>query len=145
MPSPIPAAIYMTSKNVAIDGIVFTVSTHQRAVTRQNVFFPKKECKSLDKKEINDLYSRASAKHHKLFDLISLTITSEDKLDDTYTLKMLIEHMRSYHAGYEMDDVYKIISWGVYPITDELKINRGSKDLYADYSNISVEYVAKSN
>jgi hypothetical protein len=41
--------------------------------------------------------------------------------------------------------VYKIISWGVDPITDELKINRGSKDLYADYSNISVEHVAKSN
>jgi hypothetical protein len=44
-----------------------------------------------------------------------------------------------------MDNVYKIISWGVDPTTNELKINGRSKDLYADYSNISVEDVAKSN
>jgi hypothetical protein len=58
---------------------------------------------------------------------------------------MLIEHMRSSHADYEMDDVYKIISWGVDPTTNNLKINGGSKDLYSDYSNISVEEVAQSN
>jgi hypothetical protein len=88
---------------------------------------------------------RATAKHHKLFDLISLAITSEDKLDDTYTFEMLIEHMRSSHADYEMDDVYKLISWGMYPMTNELKINGGTKFLYADFSNISVEDVKKSN
>jgi hypothetical protein len=66
-------------------------------------------------------------------------------LDDTYNIEMLIEHMQSYHADYEMDDVYKIIRWGVDHITDELKINFGSKDFYADYSNISVEDIAKSN
>jgi hypothetical protein len=70
-------------------------------------------------------------------------ITSEDKLDDTYNLEILIDHMRSYNAGYEMDDVYKIISWGVDPPTNDLKINGGSKNLYSDYSNISVEYVAQ--
>jgi hypothetical protein len=31
------------------------------------------------------------------------------------------------------------------PITDELKINEVSTYLYSDYSNISVENVAKSN
>jgi hypothetical protein len=101
----------MTSKNVAIGGITFTVSTTQKTATRQTVLFPKKERKTLDKKERNDLYARDTAKHHKLFDLISLAITSEDKLDDTCNLDMLIEHMRSSHDYYEMDDVYKIISW----------------------------------
>jgi hypothetical protein len=84
----------MTSKNVVIDGITFNVSTTQKAVTRQTVLFPKKQRKTLDIKERNDLYARAAAKHHKLFDLISLAITSKDKLDDTYNLEMLIEHMR---------------------------------------------------
>jgi hypothetical protein len=93
----------------------------------------------------NDLYARATAKHHKLFDFISLAITSEDKLDDTYNLEMLVEHMRSSHGDYEMGDVFKIINWGIEPISGDLQINGRSKDLYSDYSNLSVESVAKSN
>jgi hypothetical protein len=123
MPSPIPALINMNLKKIIIDGITFTVSTTQNAVTRQTVLFPKKERKTLDKKERNDLYAKATAKHHKLFDLISLAITSEDKLDDTYNLEMLIEHMISSHADYEMDGVHKIISWGVDLKTNDLQIN----------------------
>jgi hypothetical protein len=135
----------MTSKDIVIDGFTLTMSTTQKAVTQHTVLFPKKERKTLDKKERNDLYTRATAKHQKVFHLISIAITSENKLDITYNLEMLIEHTRSSHADYEMDDVYKIISGGVDPVADELKINRGPKDLYADYSNISVEDVANSN
>jgi hypothetical protein len=91
------------------------------------------------------VYAKATAKHHKLFDLISLEIIIEDKLDDTYNLEMLIEHTISSHADYEIDDVYNIISWGVDPTTNNLKVNRGSKDLYSDYSHISVEDVAQTN
>jgi hypothetical protein len=91
------------------------------------------------------LYAGTTANHHKLFDLISLVIISEDKLDVTYNLEMLIEHMRSSHADYEMDGVHKIISWGVDPTTNYMNINRDSKDLYPDYSNISVEDVAQSH
>jgi hypothetical protein len=62
------------------------------------------------------LYARTTAKHHKLFDLNSLVIISDDKLDDTYNLEMLIEHMRSSHDDYEMDGA-------VYLKTNDLKIN----------------------
>jgi hypothetical protein len=85
------------------------------------------------------LYARATAKHHEQFDLISLAITIEDKLDDTYNLEMLIEHMRSSHGDYEMGDVFKIICWGVNPATNDLQINGGTRDLYSDYSNLTVE------
>jgi hypothetical protein len=105
IPSPIPTPIDMTSKRVVIDGSTFTVSTTKKAVIPQNMLFPNKECKTLDKKERHDLYVRATAKHHKLLDLISLAITREDKLDDTYNLEMLIERMISYHDDYEMDDI----------------------------------------
>jgi hypothetical protein len=91
------------------------------------------------------LYAHASAKHHNIFDLISLAITSKDKLDDTYNLEMFIEHTRSFHGDYELGDVFKIINWGVDPISGDLQINGGSKDLYSDYSNLSVDSVAQSN
>jgi hypothetical protein len=99
----------------------------------------------LIKRRKHDVYARATAKHHKLFDLISLAITSEDKLDDTYNLEMLIVTMISSHGDYEMGDVLKIISWGVEPISGYLQINGGTKDLYSDYSNLSMESVAQSN
>jgi hypothetical protein len=135
----------MATKDVVNDGLTIKVTTVQKTVTSQTVLHPKSERATLDKKEKNDLYARTTAKHHKLFDLISLAITSEDKLDDTYNLEMLIEHMRSSHGDYEMGDVFRIISWGVDPISGDLQINGGSKDLYSDYSNLSVESVAQSN
>jgi hypothetical protein len=92
--------VIMSTKDVVIDGLTIKVTTVQKTVTSQTVLHPELERVTLDKKEKNDLYVRATAKHHKLFDLISLAITSEDKLDDTYNLEMLIEHMRSSHGDY---------------------------------------------
>jgi hypothetical protein len=93
-------SVAMTTKEVVIDGQTIKVNTVQKTVVSQTVLHPKAERASLDKKERKDLYARATAKHHKQFDLISLAITSEDKLDDTYNLEMLIEHMRSSHGEY---------------------------------------------
>jgi hypothetical protein len=138
-------SVAMTTKEVVSDGLTIKVNTVHKTVVIQTVLHPKAERASLDKKERNDLYARATAKHHKQFDLISLAITSEDKLDDTYNLEMLIEHMRSSHGDYEMGDVFKIISWGVNPATNDLQINGGTRDLYSDYSNLTVENVAQSN
>jgi hypothetical protein len=63
----------------------------------------------------------------------------------TYNLEMLIEHMISSHGDHEMGDVFKIISWGVNPATNDLQINGGTRDLYSDYSNLTVENVAQPN
>jgi hypothetical protein len=79
-------SVAMTTKEVVNDGLTIKVNTVQKTVVSQTVLHPKAERASLDKKERNDLYARATAKHHKQFDSISLAITSEDKLDDTYNL-----------------------------------------------------------
>jgi hypothetical protein len=138
-------SVAMTTEEVLIDGLTIKVHTLQKTVVSQTVLHPKAERASLDKKERNDLYARATAKHHKQFNLISLAITSKDKLDDTYNLEILIEHIRSSRGDYEMGDVFKIISWGVKPATNDLQSNGGTRDLYSDYSNLTVENVAQSN
>jgi hypothetical protein len=53
--------------------------------------------------------------------------------------------MISSHGYYEMGDVFKIISWGVAPISGDLQVNGGTKDMYSDYSNRYVESVGQSN
>jgi hypothetical protein len=97
-PSPSVTIVAMTTNDVVIDALTIKVSTVQKTVTSQTVLHPQAERATLNKKEINNLYARATEKHHKLFYLISLAITSKDKLDDTYNLEMLIEHMRSSHG-----------------------------------------------
>jgi hypothetical protein len=104
-PTPSDTFVNMTINDVTINGLTSKVSTVQKAVVSQRVLH------NLDKKERNDINVRATVNHRKLFDLISLVITSEDKLDDTYNLEMLIDYMISSHGDYEMSDVFKIISW----------------------------------
>jgi hypothetical protein len=70
--------VAMTTTEVIIDGLTIKVNTVQKAVVSQTVLHSKAERASLDKKERHDLYGRATAKHHKQFDLISLAITIED-------------------------------------------------------------------
>jgi hypothetical protein len=82
-PSPIPTPsviiVAMNKTYVIINGLSIKFSYVQKSNTSQRVLQPKAERATLDKKERNDLYARDMAKHHTLFDLISLTITSEDK------------------------------------------------------------------
>jgi hypothetical protein len=87
-PSPTPSitTVAMTTNDVIIDGLTIKVSYVQKPVKSQTVLHPKAERATLNKKEMNDLFARATATHHKLFYLISLTITREDKLDDIYNL-----------------------------------------------------------
>jgi hypothetical protein len=82
-PSPIPTPsviiVAMNKTYVIINGLSIKFSYVQKSNTSQRVLQPKAERATLDKKERNDLYARDMARHHLLFDLISLTITSEDK------------------------------------------------------------------
>jgi hypothetical protein len=68
--------VAMTKKDVVIDGLTIKLTIVQKTVTSQTVLHLKLERATLDEKERNDLYARAMVKHHKLFDLISLAITS---------------------------------------------------------------------
>jgi hypothetical protein len=88
----------MNTNDIVVDGITTKASTVQKAVTSQTVLHPKAERATLDKKERHNVYARATENHYKLFDLISLAITSDDKVEDTYNLEMLIEHIISYHG-----------------------------------------------
>jgi hypothetical protein len=140
-PSPAPSLTHvaMTINDVIFDVLTIKVSTVQKSVRSQTVLHPKAECATLNKNERNDFYERATAKHHKLLDLFSLAITSEDKLDDTYNLNFLIDHMISFHGGYETGDAFKICQLGSRPHF------WGPSYQWRIYSNLSIESVAQSN
>ena len=80
---------------------------------------------------------------HKKFDFINLTLADEDKLDDTYNLDMLVRKMRNAHYNYDMHNVFTILT---FVKNDTVrKLPTGTKDLYTEFSEITIDEVKFSN
>jgi hypothetical protein len=66
-------------------------------------------------------------------DLISLTLSEEDKLDDTYNIGIQIGKIKSHFIRYDMHDVMGIVEFGILGFTDPT----GKKDLFEHYPSIT--------
>lgn len=112
-------------------------------VEGDEVLYRKEERNKLTEDKLADLYDKATKTKHKKFDFINLTLSDEDKLDDTYNLDMIIRKMRSSHYAYDMHNVFTIIILD--PADSEGKTIIGTKDLYSEFAEISIEEVMQSN
>jgi hypothetical protein len=69
-----------------------------------------------------------------------LSLDDEDKLSDTYNFKVLVgKKLKRAHFRYDMYNIFSIV------IPNNNKTIKEVKDLYSDYSNITIEQVARSN
>jgi hypothetical protein len=81
---------------------------------------------------------------HRKYDLIPLTLSDEDKLDDTYILEMLVRKTRQAHTDFDMHDVFTV----VIPDRNDptgMRLTSTTKYLYKDFASITIEEVAISN
>ena len=92
---------------------------------------------STDERQI--LFKSATATVHKKYDVMPLSLDDKDKLDDTYNLEVLVQRTKREHFKYDMHDVFTIVIPNANGTVQE------TKDLYSDYSNITIEQVARSN
>jgi uncharacterized protein YbbC (DUF1343 family) len=76
----------------------------------------------------------AVKKHHDLYDFMHLTLTDEDKLDDTNSLEMLIK--QTFHCNYEFDMQYVLQN------IERTMI--GFQNLYKDYTKVKIAEVKAS-
>ena len=93
--------------------------------------------------KLAQLFEKANKNRHKKFDFINLTLSDEDKLDATYNLDMLIRKMKNVHINYDMHNVFTILLFS--PGDQVRKMPVGSKNLYTEFSEITVLEVAYSN
>jgi hypothetical protein len=78
-------------------------------VTEQ-ILHKKEDRQSLTKEEkLAALYEKATKTVHQKYDLIPLTLSNEDKLNDTYNLEMLVRKTRQAHTDSVMHDVFTIV------------------------------------
>jgi hypothetical protein len=96
---------------------------------------------NLKEEEKLEIFEKAAILTHKKYDLLSLNVNDEDKLDDTYNLEMQIRKTREAHISFDLQDVFNII----YPNPQVPHEIDQTKDLYNEYATITIEEVALSN
>jgi Zinc knuckle len=130
---------------VKINGRVITVTTTAQAVSLGNTTLYKKENRVLlseDKR--NDLFDKATKTQSTKFDLVTLTLSEEDKLDDTYSIGIQIAQLKSHFVKYDMDDVFLIVQ-PYQDINGETQLAQSYTDLFVGYAKLTEEKVAASN
>jgi hypothetical protein len=131
-----------TASQVTVNGRTIKVRTAAKTLVESQgeILYPKSlrdGLKTLNK--LSDLYEKACKQHHTKYELMSLSLSDEEKLDDTYNLELLIRKTREAHMTYDMHDVFTIV------ILDSSGMPSTSKDLYSQYSDITIQQVADSN
>lgn len=95
-----PAGTPVTStpliQTVQIGNIVIEINDNQANVgDDEEVLYEKEDRASMAPKKLAELFEKATKNWHKKFDIINLTLSDENKLDDTYNLDMLSRKMKN--------------------------------------------------
>ena len=137
------STVTMASANeVNVGGMKIKLSaTAQAAQVEATPMFKKTERKALSEDKRNDLFDKATKNVLTKFDLMTLSIKDEDKLDDTYNMHILISKMKAHMIKYDMHDVFTIVNVKA----DGMNVESEVKNLFTNYSSITEEEVANSN
>jgi hypothetical protein len=95
--------------------------------------------------KLAELFVKATCVHHTKYDLISLLIDDQDKLDDTYNLEKNIERTLQAMGNYGYDNVFNIVEQDKTLGSPENLVLMKTRDLFKDYAIMMPEEVAWSN
>jgi hypothetical protein len=97
----------------------------------------------LDK--LAELFVKATRVQHTKYDLISLLIDDQDKLDETYNIEKNIERTRHAMGNYDYDNVFNIVEQNKTPGSLENLVLTKTRDLFKDYAILTPDEVVWSN
>jgi hypothetical protein len=139
--APVTAPVTMS---IVLAGVTYTKNATKKVVSEtivEQVLHKKQDREKLPAEDRTSLFEKAVKNGHKKFDLLPLALNDEEKLDDTYSLEVLIRKMKRQHCTFDMQDVFTII----YPDPVSEAIVATTLDLYTEFAKISIEDVARSN
>ena len=110
--------------------------------TQAIVLFKKEKREALAEEKRNDLFEKVTKTKLTKFDLVSMTLSEEDKLDDTYNLGVLVTKMKNHLHKYDCIDVFNIVELDK---ADPTKPTGDFIDLFSSYSIVAESSVAASN
>jgi hypothetical protein len=126
---------------VSIGGITIELNTTANIVADRKVLYTKEARKQLTEEKKIDLFDKAVRVTGDKYDLVSLSLTTDTKLDDCAQLGVMVEKTRDAHQLYDMDNVFTVVK----PLTPgDSGLQSKTFDLYKDYMMISEQEVAYS-
>ncbi len=132
----------MTSPATAtIGGVTIIINDVAAVMAAVQPLYRKEDRAGLSDDKRNELFERATRKTgNTKFGLLSLSLSDDEKLDDTYNLSMLIGKTKDAFVQYDMHNVFSVLELG-----PDNKTVLGERDLFHDYPSLNVEVIAKSN
>jgi hypothetical protein len=104
--------------------------------------FSKTKRAELSEDKRNDFFDKATKVQLPKFDLMSVLLKDDEKLEDTYNIGIQIGKVKQHFVRYDMHDVFTMLSVK----EDGRTIDPDhEKNLFEDYVTLSEEDVAKSN
>lgn len=103
--------------------------------------YKKEDRQKLTDDKKNDLFEKITKTRFTKFDLVTLTLSNEDKLDDTYNLGIQVGKLRSHFVKFDLHDVFTVLKFS----TTDPDTPIDTADLFTNYSSLSEDEVAKSN
>ena len=93
---------------IKIGDVEYPILCAKRVIseTAEQVLYSKDDRKNLSTDEKTILFKSAVPMAHKKYDILSLSLEDEDKLDDTYNLEVLVQKTKREHFKYDMHDVF---------------------------------------
>jgi hypothetical protein len=133
----------MSKVPIAGEEIEYDVTASGAAQQKAVILFAKKDKREkLAEDKRQDLFEKITKPKLTKFDLVSLTLSDEDKLDDTYNLGVLVTKMRNHLERYDCADVFNVLELDP---TNKKKPTGVTTDLFTEYSALMEDQVAESN
>ena len=135
-PQDVPA----NQNTVYVGGIPVVLNAQPTAVTTAGPLYKKEARAALSDDKRNDLFDKATRKAHTKYDVISLTLSDKDTLDDTYNLKILVGKTKAHFVTYNIAHIFTIVQVG-----QDGQTVTGEKNLLDNFTQVTPAEAAASN
>jgi hypothetical protein len=105
-PSPQSAGTVPSGTTQTINGVTIKIRDTAPLVINKMILHKMQNRNGMLSDKLAELFVKAMRVQHKKYDLISLLIDDQDKLDDTYNLEKNIERTCQAMGNYDYDNVF---------------------------------------
>jgi hypothetical protein len=134
----------MTMSKVIIAREEIEIDTGAQAVSSNKTvtLSAKEKLTALSEEKRQELFDKITRPKLTKFDVVSMTLSDEDKLDDTYNTGIQVLRFKNHLDWYDCTNVCNIVEFDP---TDPTQLTGVTWNLFKDYSSIMERRVAQSN
>ena len=127
------------TKEMMIGGVKFEVlASPVKSEDTVKALFPMTDRKTYQADKLSSLFDTIGRAQKDKFELLTLALEDQDKLEDTYALQMLLESTKKHFTQYDLINVFTIVKYDDAKRQDIID----TKDLLLNHSSATTTEVA---